>query len=124
MSAGASRNGFRYVRFGHFYDRTPGALVSIPFCMDITTPEYRTLWPPYPYEPWSAELEVFHNPFARHPIPNSLLPEATHWRMVDGEGVCSAFFEKSILSSQTLIMDESKPMPTMEQLFGTTAPED
>jgi hypothetical protein len=124
VSAGADRNGYWYVRYGTFFDRTPGALESIPFCMDITSKEYRSLWPPYTYEPWSAELEVFHNPLAKHPIPDTLLPESTHWRMINGEVVCSAFYEKSILSSQTLVMDESTPMPTLQQLMRAVAPED
>ena len=68
MSAGALTKGLRYVRFGKFYDQTPGALEGIPFCLDITSDEYRALWP-QGYEPWSAELEIFHNPFARFPFP-------------------------------------------------------
>ena len=117
VSAGARSEGYRYVRFGEFYDRTPGATRGMPFVYDITTPEYRKLWPPYDYEPWSAELEVFHNPFARHPIPDSLLPEATHWRMVDGEGVCRSFYEKSVLRSRTLILPADAPVPTVDELF-------
>ena len=119
MSAGADGKGYRYVRVGEFFDRTPGALDSIPFCLDITSPEYRSLWDPYTYEPWSAELEVFHNPFARYPIPNELLPEATHWRLIDGEVACSAFYEASILRSRTWILKDTDPMPTVEQFFGS-----
>jgi hypothetical protein len=119
VSAGADGKGYRYVRVGEFFDRTPGALDSIPFCLDITSPEYRSLWDPYTYEPWSAELEVFHNPFARYPIPNELLPEATHWRLIDGEVACSAFYEASILRSRTWILKDTDPMPTVEQFFGS-----
>jgi hypothetical protein len=50
--------GLRYMRIGNFFDRTPGALKGIPFCLDITSEAYRQLWP-QGYEPWSAELEVF-----------------------------------------------------------------
>jgi hypothetical protein len=120
ISAGAKETDYRYVRFGEFYDRTPGALASIPFCMDVTSAEYKALWQPYGYEPWSAELEVFHNPFAAHPIPDALFPEATHWRMVDGEGICRAFYPYSILRSRTLVLDSKKPVPTLVQLFGKT----
>ena len=76
--------GLRYVRIGEFLDRTPGALKGIPFCLDVTGPEYRALWP-QGYEPWNAEVEVFHNPFARDPTPPELLPEAAHWIEEDGE---------------------------------------
>ena len=79
--------GFRYTRVGRFFDRTPGALEGIPFCLDVTSDEYRGLWPQR-YEPWNAELEVFHNPFAKHPIPLDILPEACHWIDEDGEKVC------------------------------------
>jgi hypothetical protein len=102
---------------GEFFDRTPGALKSIPFSLDIRSDEYRKLWPPYSYEPWSAELEVYHNPFAKHPIPNALFPESTHWRMIDGEVLCSAFYEKSILRSWTLVLPESAPVPSIDKIL-------
>jgi hypothetical protein len=117
ISSGADRKGYRYIRYGTFFDRTPGVLESIPFCFDVSSNEYKNLWPPYPHEPWSAELEVFHNPFAQFPFPNELLPEATHWRKVDDEIVCRSFFEMSVLKSITLVMDESLPMPSLEKLM-------
>jgi hypothetical protein len=112
VSAGALAKGFRHVRLGKFYDRTSGALDGIPFCLDITSDEYRRLWP-QGYEPWSAELEVFHNPFAQHPLPHALVPEATHWFEVEGEIVCEAHYETSVLWSKTLIQNDSHPMPTL-----------
>jgi hypothetical protein len=84
ISGGGAPKGLRCMRIGMFFDRTPGALEGIPFCLDVTGAEYRALWP-HGYEPWSAELEVFHNPFARYPVPFELLPEATHWFDKDGE---------------------------------------
>jgi hypothetical protein len=105
ISAGAEPKGFRYMRIGKFFDRTPGALDGIPFCLDITSKEYRNLWP-HGYEPWSAELEVFHNPYARHPVPFELVPEATHWFDKNGEMTCSAVYEHSILWSRTIILKQ------------------
>ncbi|MBF0429325.1 MAG: hypothetical protein HQL94_10415, partial [Magnetococcales bacterium] len=102
VSAGAEAKGLRYVRMGYFFDRTPGRLEGIPFCLDVTSEEYRTLWP-QGYEPWSADLEVFHNPFARHPLPHELVPEATHWFDHGGELICESFYKTSILKSKTLI---------------------
>ena len=116
--AGADPKDFKYLRFGEFFDRTRRALTSIPFLFDITSQEYRSLWPPYTYEPWSAEEEIFHNPHSRYPIPDELLPEATHWRMVDGEVSCKAFYETSILRSRTLVLPKATPSPTFDQLFG------
>ena len=112
VSAGMSAKGLRYVRIGNFFDRTPGALQGIPFCLDVTSAEYRALWP-QGYEPWSAELEVFHNPYARHPVPRALLPEATHWFADNGEMICEAHYETSVLWSVTKIQDASDRMPTL-----------
>jgi len=112
VSAGALTKGLRYVRYGKFYDRTSGALEGIPFCLDITSPEYRALWP-QGYEPWSAELETFHNPFARHSFPRTLLPEATHWFYAGDEIICESHYQTSVLWSRTLIQNDSDPIPTL-----------
>lgn len=84
VSGRGAPQGLRYTRVGNFFDRTPGALKGIPFCLDVTSDGYRELWPQR-YEPWSAELEVFHNPFARNSVPFELLPEATHCFELEGE---------------------------------------
>jgi hypothetical protein len=111
LSFGAVLEGYRYVRIGEFFDRTPGALRGIPFSMDVSSAEYRALWSPYPYEPWSAEIEVFHNPLARHRIPDKMFPEVTHWRETNGEIECRAFFKTSVLKSHTLVLNASDPVP-------------
>jgi hypothetical protein len=116
ISAGNDAKGLRYVRIGEFFDRTPGALKSIPFCMDITSREYRSLWP-QGYEPWCAELEVFHNPFAEHPVSQLLLPEVTHWFQESGEVKCASFYSTSILRSQTLVQNKNDPMPKLEDFL-------
>lgn len=113
ISSGAPAAGLRYVRYGRFYDRTPGALSGIPFALDVTSDAYRALWP-QGYEPWCAELEVFHNPFARHPLPQTLLPEATHWVEVNGAIDCRPYYATGILWSRTLIQDQSDAIPTYE----------
>lgn len=116
VSAGAATKQLRYVRIGEFFDRTPNALEGIPFCLDVTSPEYRSLWP-QGYEPWCAELEVFHNPFAKYPVPKELLPETTHWFEHNGEIICRSFYETSILRSFTLIQNEADKMPTLDDLL-------
>lgn len=116
ISAAGAPAGYRYTRMGEFFDRAPGALQGIPFCLDITSEEYRNLWP-HRYEPWTAEIEVIHNPFARHPVPFELLPEAQHWFEADGEWQCSSVYETSILWSQTLITDADKPAPTLQDIL-------
>jgi hypothetical protein len=122
VSGRGAPKGLRYTRIGNFFDRAPGALKGIPFCLDVTSDEYRGLWP-QGYEPWSAELEVFHNPFAQHPVPLALLPEATHWFEKDGKKVCRSVYATSILWSQTLITDADKPAPQLSDLLPTPAPE-
>jgi hypothetical protein len=123
VSGRGAPEGLRYTRIGNFFDRTPGALKGIPFCLDVTSDEYRDLWP-HRYEPWSAELEVFHNPFARHPAPFALLPEATHWFEQDGERVCRSVYATSILWSQTLISDAEMPAPRLEDFLARADPEE
>ena len=116
VSGRGAPNGFRYTRVGNFFDRTPGALKGIPFCLDVTSEEYRRLWL-RGYEPWCVELEVFHNPFALHPVPFELLPEVTHWFEQDGERVCKSFYETSVLWSQTLIQNGNDPPLTLKDLL-------
>ena len=96
ISAGASSEAYRYMRFGAFFDRSPGVFAGIPFCLDVASKEYRALWP-QGYEPWSADVEVFHNPFARCPFPRELLPELTHWFKSNGEIVSEAYYKTSVL---------------------------
>lgn len=107
---------YRYVRFGELSDFTPGALRGVPFCMDVNTDEYRALWAPYDHEPWTAEMEVFHNPNAKYPLSPALLPEATHWLSVDGVLDCKAFFQNTVLKSKTLIQGVDRPVPTVDDL--------
>jgi hypothetical protein len=116
ISAGANMNQYRYTRAGSLFDRTPGAIKGIPFCHNITSKEYRELWP-QGYEPWTAEMEVFHNPYARNPTPLELLPEATHWFDRNGEIECESFYETSILWSKTLIHSRDHKQPTLDDFL-------
>jgi hypothetical protein len=123
ISGGGAPKGLRYMQIGTFFDRSLGPLDGIPFCLDVTSAEYRALWP-HGYEPWSAELEVFHNPFARHPAAFALVPEATHWFDQDGEIRCSAVYEHSILWSWTTILNEDDRIPRLEDLLAREDAED
>ncbi|HGY1597920.1 TPA: hypothetical protein ACNVTV_005794, partial [Citrobacter freundii] len=103
VSSGALIKGYRYIRIGEFANDSAGALRGIPFSMDVASDQYRRLWEPYSYEPWTSEIEIFHNPNAENPINSTLFPEATHWLPVNGEIICKRFFKQSILKSQTII---------------------
>jgi hypothetical protein len=116
ISFGGDSGDYRYVRIGEFADDTPGALRGIPFSMDVNSDEYRDLWNPYGYEPWTAEIEVLHNPNAKYPINPALFPEATHWLPINGVMDCKRYFKTSILKSQTLIQPSSKPVPSVDSL--------
>lgn len=116
VSAGGVVANLRYVRVGEFFDPSPNALKGIPFCLDVTSSEYRALWP-QKYEPWCAELEVFHNPYAEYPVPQELLPEAKHWSKKDEEITCISFYETSILKSQTIIQNKSDTILTIEDFY-------
>ena len=115
ITAGMPAGGRRYVRYGKMFDPRPNALDGRPFCLDVTSEEYRGLWP-QGYEPWCAELEVFHNPFARHPLPHALLPEATHWFEKDGAIDNHTHYLNSILWSGTLVLNPEDSMPTYETI--------
>lgn len=106
--AGWRPPGLKMIRIGHFFDRTPGAVASIPFEHDILSDDYATLWPWG--EAWCQELEVFHNPLAGNPIAHALLPGATHWFERNGEIECSSMWKWSVLSSITHIgIERSEP---------------
>ena len=116
ISGQGSPKDYRYTRYGLFWDRTAGAVKGIPFCMDIASDEYRALWP-QGYEPWCAELEVFHNPFADHPIPLELLPEATHWFVLDGVQDCHSYYDTFILWSETITQNTSESPLTLNSFM-------
>lgn len=116
-SFGGKSEGYRYVRVGEFADDTSGALRGIPFSMDVNSDEYRSLWEPYGYEPWTAEIELFHNPNALHPINPALFPEATHWIPTDDGIDCKRYFKHSILKSRTLIQPSHMPIPAVDSLI-------
>ncbi len=84
--------------------------------MVTSSNEYRALWPKG-YEPWTAEMEVFHNPHAQHPTPRELLPEATHWFERNGEIEREAFYETSIPWSQTIITDSHQRQPKLDDFL-------
>jgi hypothetical protein len=117
ISGGGAPEGLRCMRIGKFFDHKQGVLEGIPFCLDVTSAEYRGLWP-QGYEPWSAELEVFHNPYARCPTPVELIPEATHWFDQADELMCSAFYEHAILWSRTRTLNNSGSRPLRADFLG------
>lgn len=108
--AGWRPPGLTMTRRGILFDRTPGALEPIDFNLSVDSAEYQALWPWG--EAWCQELEVFHNPQAKHPIPFDLIPGATHWFERDGDIECSTIWANSVISSITHLRMAGKPEKT------------
>ena len=66
-----------YFRVGIRHNPDPHATEGIPFSEDVGATAYT--------EFWSDELQLFHNPNARIPIPLEWLPELTQYFFKDGE---------------------------------------
>ncbi len=99
--AGVRPEGIAIRRRGVIYDRRPGSLEPIEFDGDILGADYAALWPGG--EKWCQELEVFHNPNAKHPFSHDLLPGATHWFERAGHVVSEAFWQNTFLASTTMV---------------------
>ena len=59
------------------FNPEPDSFEGIPFAVDITDSNYR--------EYWGDEIQVFHNPNAKHALPQGAFPEAVHFVYQDGE---------------------------------------
>lgn len=99
--AGWRPPGLTMIRRGILFDRSPGALEPIDFELSVASDEYEALWPWG--EAWCQELEVFHNPLAKHPIQFDLIPGATHWFERNGDIECNSIWANSVLSSVTRV---------------------
>lgn len=92
--AGFAVPGDRYFRIGMKANPDPNAAVGTPFKVDVTAPNYE--------EFWTDEIQVFHNPNAKHPLPFEVLTGATHHFFRDGR-LRSWGPEGAILSSYSMI---------------------
>ena len=95
------------IRSSILFDRTLGALEPINFNSSVNSPEYQALWPWG--EAWCQEIEVFHNPQAKHPIPFDLIPGATHWFERDGDIEWNTIWANSVMSSITHLRMAGEP---------------
>lgn len=98
VAAGFAAPDHRYFRFGVRYSHQPNAVVPEPFHQEITGDAYE--------EFWSDELQLFHNPRAKHPLSPDQFGITQHF-FKDGE-VRSLTPENTVLASQTLIMHTVK----------------
>jgi len=65
------------VRKGLVNDPSPDAFEGIPFEFNIEDPAYQ--------EQWADEIEIYHNPRARIPLPHDVFEGVTHFFLEDGE---------------------------------------
>jgi len=95
VAAGFGAQGCTYIRRGFLPDPDPDAAIGRPFAVEVSAEGYE--------EWWTQEVQVFHNPNARHPLPEEVLLGATHHWLVDGKVLSSRPLD-AVLSSTTMIL--------------------
>jgi hypothetical protein len=95
IAAGFIPQGHKYFRTGLRFNPDPNAVHPIPFAEEIGRGDY--------VEYWSDELQIFHNPNARNPLPEAAFGGVTQHYFRDGQQV-SITPERTILASRTLIV--------------------
>ncbi len=94
VDAGFAPDDHRYMRIGFRLNPDPNAVIGTPFSEEVEADNG---------ERWSDELQVFHNPRAKFPLPLEAFAGATQHQFVDGQHV-SYSSGTPVLSSQTIIM--------------------
>ena len=87
--------GYGYFRVGLKPNPDPNAVMGEMFHLDVQDPEYE--------EFWTQEIQVFHNPNAKHPLPVEAMLGATHHYFEDGK-FQSLTPEDAVLSSFTMLV--------------------
>jgi hypothetical protein len=94
VDAGFAPDDHRYYRIGFRLNPDPNAVTGTPFREEIKADNG---------ELWSDELQVFHNPRAKFPLPLEAFAGATQHQFVDGQHVAYST-GTPVLGSQTIIM--------------------
>ncbi len=81
-------------RFGTHHDHDPNASLPKQFAYQVTTESNET---------WGEGLSMFHNPNAKHPVPEELFPSIAHHYYDDGQ-IISHLPEFHPYSSMTINM--------------------
>ncbi|WP_404470734.1 hypothetical protein LG301_08945 [Vreelandella venusta] len=81
-------------RFGTHHDHDPNASLPKQFAYQVTTESNET---------WGEGLSMFHNPNAKHPVPEELFPSIAHHYFDDGQ-IISHLPEFHPYSSMTINM--------------------
>ena len=93
--AGCSPPGYAYLRSGFKYNPDPMALMGTHFVKNVKDDDYE--------EFWTQEIQVFHNPNAKTPLPFEWLLGATHHYFEDGV-LKSITACDAVLSSVTMLV--------------------
>ena len=93
--AGFGSDDTKYIRVGLKQNPDANAVVGLPFTSDVSAGDYE--------EYWTDELQVFHNPNAKRPLPFEWLPGAIHHHFEDGRLKTFAPNDH-VLSSYTMLM--------------------
>lgn len=101
--AGFGAEGHRYMRTGYRYNPDPNAFMGTPFSEEVTDQDYE--------EYWTQEIQVFHNPNAKHKLPFEWLLGASHHFYEDGLLKSHAPLD-SVLSSFTSVLKLVDKIPS------------
>lgn len=93
--AGLGAPGHHYQRIGFRFNPDANATSGIPFSEDVSSPGYS--------EGWSDELQIFHNPNARIPLPHDWLTGLAQFSFSDGKQF-SIVPNHHVWSSMTMLM--------------------
>ena len=77
VAAGFGAEGYGYFRIGLKHNPDPNAVTGEAFHVDVSDPDYE--------EYWTQEIQVFHNPNAKHPLAFEAMLGATHHYFADGQ---------------------------------------
>ena len=92
VAAGYGVPGYEYYRVGLKYNPDPNAIIGSPFTKRVGDDDYE--------EWWTQEVQIFHNPNAKRPIPFEVFLGATHHFFEDGQ-MKSLGPDDAVLSSYT-----------------------
>jgi hypothetical protein len=110
--AGFSPGNYTYLRVGLRYNPEPHATEPTQFSEDVGAATYS--------EFWSKEIEIFHNPNARLPLPPEWLSDLVHHRLRDGQ-LQSTIPEGHVISSLTWVIGDGADQSCQTRCLGSAA---
>ena len=96
VAAGFKPTGYRYYRVGLRLNPDPNAAHGDAFSEEVTSDGYT--------EGWADELQLFHNPNAKHPLPKDAFTGITQHFIEDGQHVAYSS-GRPVLTSRTMIIE-------------------